>query len=317
MKWLHFLKKPWVIVLMAFVVVASVVGFSINRIMEALLHSRPEVVVPKLEGKSLIEALNIVSPIGLSLQQEGTDFDDGLPAGTIVRQTPPSGMQVRAGRSIRVVVSKGGQVIFVPYVVGKDLAEAQSMLATDGMQMGTVSAVYSNDFEKNRVLSQSPSSGTVVTRGAFVDVEISKGSPPAGLPLVPSFIGKSVDAANEWASGVNAVVKVKEDFKAVVVVGEIVKQDPLAGQPLLEDQDIFVVVAAAKDQKSRFTYQVPPEITEATIRINARDDSGETQVYEGKHVGGTVVEIPVTIKTSTRFRIYVDDVLKDEKVIEP
>jgi hypothetical protein len=53
------------------------------------------------------------------------------------------------------------------------------------------------------------------------------------------------------------------------------------------------------------------------VRIMARNDQGETKIYEGKHKGGAVLEVPVSVKTTTRFRVYVDDVLKDEKVVEP
>ncbi len=315
---LETLKKPWAMIAIALFLVFSVVAFSINRIMIALLHSRPEVVVPRLEGKSLLEALAIVSPMDLSLQQDGTDFDDSLPAGTILRQQPPSGMQVRSGRSIRVVISKGGQVVFIPAVVGKALAEAQSMLATDGIQMGSVTEAYSNDLGKNVVLTQSPAPGTVVTRGAFVDVEVSKGPPPVGLPLVPDFIGKTADNARDWASGVNATVKVKEDARSVGVAGTVVKQDPPAGQPLMEEQDILVtIVPVTGGLKSRFQYQVPADMGEVTVRINARNTQGETQIYEGKHKGGSIVEVPAYVKTTTRFRVYVDDVLKEEKVVEP
>ena len=312
------LRRPWFLALLSFLLVCAVVAFSINRIMIALLHSRPEVVVPKLEGKSLQDALAIVSPLDLSLQQDGTDFDESLPAGTILRQQPPSGMQVRAGRAIRVVISKGGQVVFVPGVVGKALAEAQSMLATEGIQMGSVTESYSNDLPKNAVLSQSPSSGTVVTRGAFVDVDVSKGPPPAGLPLLPNFIGKPTEDAREWAADVNAQIKIKEDAKAAGPAGTIVRQDPQPGQPLLEDQDVLVtVVPLTGGQKSRFGYHVPADAGEVTVRIMARNDQGETKVYEGKHKGGATVEIPAFVKTTTRFRVYVDDVLKDERVIEP
>lgn len=316
---LYYLGRPWAILSIAFLIVCFVVAFSINRIMTALLHSRPEVVIPKLEGKSLMDALGIVSPLDLSLQQEGTDFDESLPAGTILRQQPPSGMQVRAGRAIRVVISKGGQVVFVPDVIGRPLAEAQSMLATDGIQMGAVSELYSIDIPKNAVLSQTPSSSTVVTRGAFVDVEISKGPPPVGLPLVPDFIGKAVSVANEWAGGVNANVKVKEHAGAIGSAGTIVKQEPAAGQPLLEDQDIAVTIVplAAGNSKSRFSYEVPGDQSDATVRIMARNDQGESQIYEGRHKGGAVVEVPVQVKTTTRFRVYLNDVLKEERVIEP
>jgi beta-lactam-binding protein with PASTA domain len=136
--------------------------------------------------------------------------------------------------------------------------------------------------------------------------------------LLPDFSGKPVDSAREWASGVNASVKVKEDAKAVGVAGTIVKQDPPAGQPLLEDQDVLVtIVPGVPGSKSRFSYQVPSDAGDAVVRIMARNDQGETKIYEGKHKGGAVLEVPVSVKTTTRFRFYVDDVLKDEKVVEP
>ncbi|MCG3204543.1 MAG: hypothetical protein KCHDKBKB_01258 [Elusimicrobia bacterium] len=316
-KYLSYLKRPWVIACLGVLIVMGVLSFSINRIMTALLHSRPEVVVPKVEGKSLSDALALVSPMGLSLQQDGTDFDDSLPAGTILRQQPPSGMQVRSGRSIRVVVSKGGKVVFVPDILGRALAEAQSLLAVEGIQMGAVTEVYSMDFPKSQVLSQAPSSGTVVTRGAFVDVEVSKGSPPVGLPLLPDFIGKSMEEVTQWATGVNAKVKIKEDPKAVGLTGTVVKQVPTPGQPLMEDQDVMVTIVSVSGAAPRFTFSVPGDPVEVTVKIMARNDKGESQIYEGRHKGGTLIEVPVAVTVPTRFRVYVDDVLKEERVVEP
>ena len=316
----RFFAKPWVILLLVFAVLATVVGFSVNRIMLSLLHSKPEVVVPKLEGRTLFDALASVSPLGLSIQQEGTEFDESLPAGTILRQNPPSGMQVRAGRAIRVVISKGGQIVFVPAVTGKLLAEAQSILASNGMQMGAVSETYSTDSPKDTVLDQHPSSGTVATRGALIDVEVSKGAPPAGVPIMPDFTGKTAEEAHQWAAQNAAVIDTKEDPNAVGAAGTVVRQSPKPGQPLLDGQSgqIVIVPATGASSSKRFTYQVPADAgSEVTVRIMARDEHGETKVYEARHPAGARVEIPVAVNATTRLRVYVDDVLKDEKVIEP
>ncbi len=316
--WLSLLSRPWVILLFALVLVGASLVFSFNRIITALLHSQPEVVVPKIEGKSLMDALALVTQLDLSLQQDGTDFDESLPAGTILRQQPPSGMKVRAGRAIRVVLSKGGQVVFLPNVIGKPLAEAQSILASDGIQMGGVSELFSADTPKNTVLSQTPSSGTVVTRGAFVDVDISKGPPPVGVPLVPDFTGKTVGAVQEWAQGINLKARIKEDSKAVGPPGTVIKQDPVAGQPLMEDEELVVtVVGGGASAGPRFHYEIPADKGEVMVRITARDTKGETKIYEGKHKGGQTIELPIAVSVATRFRIYLDDVLTDERVIEP
>lgn len=317
-KFLRIAKRPWAVVAIAAFVFVLILGLSINRIMLSLLHSRPEVVVPKLEGKSLMEALRTASALNLSIQQESIDFDESLPAGTVIRQHPPSGMQVRSGRAIRVIVSKGGQVVFIPDVVGRPIAEAQSMLAGDGIQMGAINEMYSNDVPKGTVMTQHPSSATVATRGAMVDVSVSKGMPPAGLPLLPDFIGQASSSVQEWASGVGASVKIRENAKAIGPAGTVVKQEPEPGQPLLEGQDIRItVVPLSSSQSSRFTYSIPSDLGDVTIRIMARDNTGESQVYEGKHKGGTKVEIPIGINVTTRFRVYVDDLLKEEKVVEP
>src|SRR5258706_12565497 len=183
----HYSKKPWVIILFSSLVVLGVIGYSVDRVMGVLLHSKPEVIVPSLEGKLILEALHMVSGLVLALHQEGTEFDEALTAGTIVRQHPPAGIHVRAGRAIRVVISKGGQVLFIPDLIGKPLAEAQSVLASNGLQMGAVQEFFSATMPEGGVIDQNPHSGEVGTRGALVDVQVSKGSPPAGPVLIPDF----------------------------------------------------------------------------------------------------------------------------------
>jgi eukaryotic-like serine/threonine-protein kinase len=313
-----FVRKPWFIVVVAVVLAFIVIIFSINQVMLTLLHARPEVSVPKIEGKSIVDALQTVSAVDLSIQHESTDFDETLPAGTVIRQHPPSGMRVRAGRAIRVVVSKGGQASFVPDVAGKRLAEAQSLLATEGIQLGAVSEAYSTEATKGMVLSQSPSSGTVVTRGAMIDIEVSKGPPPSGLPIAPDLIGKMSDEATQWGTTTNVAVKIKEDRNALGSPGSIVRQTPAAGQPVLEGQDLVVtVVPLTGGTASRLSFEVPTDVDEAIVRVVARDNRGESQIYEGKHQPGAKVEVPVAVNSTTRFRIYVNDVLQDERVVEP
>lgn len=314
----NFMKRPWFIVLVGFLLALVVLAFSVNQIMETLLHSRPEVVVPKIEGKSLIDALQTVSALDLSLQHESTDFDETMPAGTIIRQLPPAGMRIRTGRAVRVVISKGGQAAFVPDVAGKRLAEAQSMLATEGMQLGAVSEAYSADVSRGSVLDQHPSSGTVVTRGAMVDLQISKGPPPSGLPIAPDLGGKTTDDANAWGTANKVNVKVKEDQSAAGKPGAIIRQEPPPGQPVLEGQDLTVtIVPLTGGTASRLTFEVPTDVDVAMVKVVARDNRGESTIYEGKQEPGAKVEVPVAVNTTTRFRIYINDVLQEERVVEP
>lgn len=313
-----FVKKPWFIIAVGAFLALVVIAFSINQVVGTLLHSRPEVAVPKLEGKSLTDALQIVSALDLSLQHESTDFDETLPAGTVIRQHPSSGMKVRTGRSVRVVVSKGGQASFVPDVAGKRLAEAQSMLAAEGIQLGAVDEAFSVDLAKGMVLDQTPSSGTVVTRGAMVDLSISKGPPPSGLPIAPDLGGKTADEVNKWSAEAKLEVAIKEDKAAAGIPGTVIRQVPAPGQPILEGQVLTVtVVPLTGGTASRLSLEVPTDVDTAVVRVVARDSRGESEVYEGKHPGGATVDVPVAVNSTTRFRIYINDVLQEERVVEP
>jgi len=149
-------------------------------------------------------------------------------------------------------------------------------------------------------------------------VSISKGLPPAGLPLMPDFAGKSADQVRAWAKDVGADVKIKENPRAVGPAGTVVKQDPQAGQPLLEGQDVQItIVPYSSAHGTRLNFVVPKGMGDVMVRVMARDSRGESQVYEGKHKGGAKLEIPIGVQTTTRFRIYTNDILKEERVVEP
>ena len=79
----------------------------------------------------------------------------------------------------------------------------------------------------------------------------------------------------------------------------------------------MTVVAGGASPGPRFHYDIPSDRGDVSVRITARDTKGETTIYEGKHKGGQTIELPVAVSVATRFRIYLDDVLTDERVIEP
>ena len=185
--------------------------------------------------------------------------------------------------------------------------------------MGAVNEVFSTTFDEKVVVAQYPSSGTIVARGALVDVDVSKGLPPAGAPIVPNFIQQNVENAREWALAVNTKIDVREEASAVGVAGTVVKQSPSAGQPLLVGENLVLTIVplVASEKASRLSYSMPAGNAEALLRILARDNRGENEIYSGVHNPSEVVEIPIQVSATTRVRIYVDGLLQEERVIEP
>jgi serine/threonine-protein kinase len=162
------------------------------------------VVVPRVVGQTQGAAVQALTALGLKpvLQNVGSD----QPAGTVVGQKPPAGKEVDKGSEVTVNVSTGtGQSttttattttgtttnaapVRVPRVVGLAQTPALRSLNTLGL-LPTVVYVSSSQ-PANRVVSQSPKSGTSLRPGARVRVNVSTGPNPQPNAAVPDVAGQ-------------------------------------------------------------------------------------------------------------------------------
>jgi len=249
-------------------VLAVIVWLLISRGIEAIVHSRPEVIVPNVEGRSIADALDIVSAAGLALKKRAATSNPQLPVGTVISQSPPPGMTVRAGRFVHVTVSLGGEKVFVPSVIGMEQREAAVHVRQCGLIVGSVTVRYSLRYARGRVLAQVPAENTIVDRGAAVDLVVSSGMPPEGVVLVPDFIGRDAAEAVAWAGERGARVLTREvlvdrGFSA----GYVLEQKPLPDTLFEGGQQLELVVArtssemvtadAPPRQEPNFTYTLP------------------------------------------------------------
>ncbi|MGO9613295.1 MAG: PASTA domain-containing protein [Dissulfurispiraceae bacterium] len=144
------LKIPlYVVILLAIGIIAGHFTF------QALSFSRT-VTVPDVRGKSTIEANNILKDKELYIRIEGEDYDALIPEGYIIRQDVPSGNKVKEGREIKVVLSKGPKVKYVPDVVGQTLDDAEAQLRGRGIRIKKIIYVHSEDVPKDSIVAQRP-----------------------------------------------------------------------------------------------------------------------------------------------------------------
>src|SRR6187399_1544642 len=87
--------------------------------MRAALQSR-EVKVPALVGKSVGEATQTVTDLGLPLRvDDNRRSDEKIPSGQVMQQDPAPGLPARRGRTVRVWVSLGPRAATLPALVGQ------------------------------------------------------------------------------------------------------------------------------------------------------------------------------------------------------
>lgn len=72
-----------------------------------LAMRQPQVETPRLIGLSLPQAQEMARRLGLELEVKTRRYDDRYPADAVVDQWPPSGMTIKRGQAVRVILSQG------------------------------------------------------------------------------------------------------------------------------------------------------------------------------------------------------------------
>ncbi len=120
--------------------------------------------VPDVTKQPVEAAKALLAKAGLtgSVQEA---FDDAVPKGAVVASNPPPGTTVDKGSAVALTVSKGPDVVAVPDVTGKSVAEATGMLQAAGLQARLVTLLPDGP---GSVLRQDPGRAKVVKRGSTV-----------------------------------------------------------------------------------------------------------------------------------------------------
>ncbi|MBU2567207.1 MAG: PASTA domain-containing protein [Elusimicrobia bacterium] len=307
--------------------------FLLNWTIEALVHSRDEVIVPKIQDRPLEQAINILSAAGLGMIKTGDEFNPSVPTGAVMKQDPSAGMTVRSGKMIKVTLSMGGDVVFVPDIVGQRDKSAAMVLRQRHLGVGSKNTVYSIRYDKNIVISMSPEPDTIVAKNTPVDITVSLGPPPEGIILMPNFTGMDVAEVRVWAGGkgINPEIVEKNDFPGDTVQGSVIGQEPQPDTMLTQDIPVIITVAGSATgsiagsagipgegkvfQKlpPGIHYEVPQGSKEQRVRVVLIDGDGERKIFEGLQQPGSKIDLPVQRKGKAKIRIFLNNVLIEER----
>jgi serine/threonine-protein kinase len=226
-------------------VISISIYFAFNMIMSALVHSKIEVMTPNIVGKSIYNALEELSKEGFGMIKDGEEFNQYIPVGTILRQNPPAGMIVREGKVIKVVISQGGEIVYVPNLVGQTLRSADIALRYSTLVLGEVSRKFSVNVNKDIVISQDVLTGSKVDKDSVVNIVVSDGLPPTGIILMPNLINKTIEEAKEWAFERNIILNIKFEESVNFENNKIIKQYPQADSDITNEKNVGLTVAVA------------------------------------------------------------------------
>jgi serine/threonine-protein kinase len=128
--------------------------------------------VPNVVGSTVAIATANLKSAGLVKGEEIQRFSNAA-KGLVIGTDPPVGRPLRPGSVVKLIVSKGPELIPVPDVQGMPEAQAKDTVNKAGFKYTTVQ-VFSDTVPVGVVADQSPSSGTA-PRNSSITLNISKG----------------------------------------------------------------------------------------------------------------------------------------------
>lgn len=309
--------KKILMLFLVLIVIAAALYISFNMVMSAVTHSKKEIVLPDITGKSLIEAVEELSPLGFGINKEGAEFNDNVPPGMVLRQAPPAGMNVREGKIIRVTISQGGEMIYVPELKGQTIRAADITLKSSSLMIGEISRKYSIIKEKGIVLAQDPPAGSSVDKDAVINLVVSDGKPPEGVILMPSFEGLQGTDAKEWVVNEGKTFEMKSETSSSVLPGYVIRQYPEADSDISKVAKVVFYIAeegkaTKKPGETVFNYNVPNSGGSKRIRLVLIDDNGEKDILNAVRKPGTKISIPLQTNGSAIVKVYMNKVFIED-----
>jgi serine/threonine-protein kinase len=162
------------------------------------LFDKDGVEVPDLRGMTLSEVYSNKEIMeNFYVVQGDIEYSDKYEKDQIMDQDPSPRRTAEKGSTITVTVSGGQEAVEMIDVTNYTYEEAVKALQALGLKVASPEYEFSEDVEKDWVISYTPPEGTELFPGDKVHLVISKG--PEEMPVVvPSVTGQSLEKALEW-----------------------------------------------------------------------------------------------------------------------
>jgi beta-lactam-binding protein with PASTA domain len=267
------------------------IGSSVNLVVSL---GQPE--VPDVVGETEPNATDAITSVdNLRVGTVVYEYNETVPAGLVISQSPIGGTIVPVGSSVDLLISG----VIVPNVVGVPEADASSDIVASSLTVGEVTYEYSDTVEKGLIISQNPVGGTIAPINSPVDITVS-----LGQPVVPNVVGRPEADANLAITAVDnlTVRSVTYEYSETVATGFVISQSPVGGTMVPVGSVVDLVVAAAvipdlvdmtkADANSAI---IAASLTVGTISYEYSQTIGAGKVASQNPVSGLVVPVGLSV----------------------
>lgn len=278
-------------------------------------HGKNGVMVPMVVGSTVMDATDSIKAKELNVSIVDRQKSDELPKNVVLSQNPSDGQYVETGSVIKMVISDGGEIIYLPNFIGMEKKDATSQIA----ELGINDVSYTDEesaIAKGRICSQSIAEGTEVGKGDKLTLGVSKGMSgysENSMTTVPDFISRSwsesVDAA---ATGHVYVYVLGTEYSSQIPKGQVMKQDTEAGSSVKEGTEIGLTISLGVKtvRVPDVTYKSKEEAEEIMqraglqIRFVDEDVEANNNIVMKDHVTRMDVEAGTEVSEETEITVY-------------
>jgi serine/threonine-protein kinase len=291
-------------------------GISTYLTIHVLIRGEDTVVVPELTGKEVVYALQLLSELGLNTKVKGAQYHADVPKNFVISQFPEPGREIKKGRDIRIVISKGARAVVMPNVAGLGVAQARIFLEKNDLLLGRLSHVYSDNRPKEDILSQYPAPGTHGLRGDPVDLLVSAGPRPTLRPMV-DLKGMSVQQAMESMEKMHLIAGTTKTIHDISMGNEVVvDQAPASGYPVPLGSAVELTINRHNQREAfrpeavrLFRHRITQGFLRQRVRVRVTRPVSAVDLFDGFVRPGREIWLLVPQDEPSTLFLYVDEEL--------
>jgi serine/threonine-protein kinase len=302
---------------LAFLMIAGISGY---LTLTMIIKSEDTVIVPDLVSKDVIYALELLTDLELNTKVKGSEFSNDITKNHVIYQNPSPGSEIKKGRDVRIIISKGPKLISMPQLITLPIQQAILILEENALCRGNISKTHHKNITEDQVIAQTPSAGSMIPRETCVDLLVSSGSRKKAFKM-PDLSGLSLDEAIHIIERVNLNVgEINSSFRKNKPRRIIVDQNPLPGYRVVIGSIVNLSInrkatakrpAGSHRQKtgSLFRYRVQNGFLKRRIRVRLNSEGFTNEIFDEFVKPGKEIWLLIPTDSDATVFLYEDDKL--------
>lgn len=305
----------------------GIVGLSTYFTLSLIIKSEDTVLVPDFIGKDVVNVLEKTTELELNTKVKGSQYSVEVRKNHVIFQEPSAGSEIKKGRDVKIVISRGPQIIKMPNLFGISLPRARISIEELDLCRGVTSSTSDMTVDKGDIIAQFPPPGAKVNRGVCVDLLVSKGPRPKSFKM-PDLVGLQLDDAlltidkNRLVHG-----EIKVKYHRDKPKSSILEQVPPSGSRVEEWQAVNLVINRRKSlaspgslepepSKGFFRYRIDKGFLKRHIQVQLKKGGISQNLYDNFNRPDDEIWLIIPTDDEATLLVYEDEKLVHTEIFE-